>query len=202
MAAVTTCEKLIAQDIAVACDEQVVKGLEADGVIMNRSDIDFAATVFDEANPSIIKTLVLKKGKKAFAIRQEGGTPFVGTKTELNVGTYRNTWNNEVVIIILANTPDVIDKIIEGLANGTFVVILRNLSKGKDGKAEFQIYGYAQGLKASAGTNEKYSEDTEGGWLVTLKEQQTPKAALFYFNTDSKTTETAYESLKTAVEEK
>ena len=31
--------------------------------------------------------------------------------------------------------------------------------------AEYQVYGYAQGLKASEMTNEKYSEDTDGDWL-------------------------------------
>lgn len=195
--AVTTCESLISQDIAIACADQVTKGLESDGIIINRGDIDFSKTQFDEENPCIIKQLVLKKGKKAYAIRQEGNTPYTGTKTELNVGTYRNTWNSEVAIVVLANTPDVCAKIIDGLVNGKYVVILRNVSKGADGKGEFQVYGYAQGLKASAGTNEKYSDDTEGGWLITLQEEQAPKAAYFFFNTSTETTTAAYESLKT-----
>lgn len=193
----TTCESLIAQDIIVPCEDQVTKGMEADGVIMNRDDIDFTKTVFDDSNPNIIKQLVLKTGKKAYAIVQQGNTPFTGTKSELNVGTYRNTWNHELPIIILANTPDVIANIVDGLANGKFVAIVRNVSKGADGKGEFQVFGYAQGLKASAGTCEKYSDDTEGGWLMTLQEEQTPKAALFFFNTNTETTTAQFESLKT-----
>lgn len=193
----TICESLIAMDISIACEDQVTKGLESDGIIMNRGDIDFTKTVFDDDNPNIIKQLVLKTGKKAYAIVQQGNTPYTGTKSELNIGTYRNTWNHEVPIIVLANTPDVIHNIIDGLANGKFVSILRNVSKGEDGKGEFQVYGYAQGLKASAGTNEKYSDDTEGGWLITLQEEQTPKAALFFFNTDTATTAAQFESLKT-----
>jgi hypothetical protein len=47
-------------------------------------------------------------------------------------------------------------------------------------------------------TNEKYSEDTDGGWLVTLQENSAPKSALFFFNTDSTTTAAAYEALKSA----
>lgn len=195
--AVTTCESLISQDIAIACADQVTKGLESDGIIINRADIDFSKTQFDESNPCIIKQLVLKKGKKAYAIRQEGNNPFTGTKTELNVGTYRNTWNSEVAIVVLANTPDVCANIVDGLANGKYVAILRNVSKGADGKGEFQVYGYAQGLKASAGTNEKYSDDTEGGWLITLQEEQAPKAAYFFYNTSTEATTAAYESLKT-----
>lgn len=194
-----SCDSLIAQDISIPCEDQVTKGLESDSIIMNRGDIDFSKTTFDEDNPNIIKQLVLKTGKKAYACIQQGNTPYTGTKSELNVGTYRNTWTHELPIVVLANTPDVVKNIIDGLANGKFVAIVRNVSKGADGKGEFQVYGYAQGLKASAGTNEKYSDDTEGGWLITLQEEQTPKAALFFFNTDTDTTTAAYESLKSGV---
>lgn len=192
------CESIISQDINFDCDDLSVRGLEADGLIMNRSDIDFSATVFDDSLKNVIKTLVLKSGKRAYDIVQMGSTPFTGVKTSLNVGTYRNTWQHEIPIAVLANSPEVAQNIIDGLANGTFVVILRNVNKGSDGKAEYQVYGYAQGLRASEGTNEKYSEDTDGGWLLTLQESAAPKSAMFYFDTDSKTTATKYESLKTA----
>lgn len=194
----TTCESLISKDISIDCNEQVTKGMEADAIIVNRDDIDFAKTVFDDSVSNIIKQLVLKKSKKGYKVIQQGSNPFTGAKSELNVGTYRNSWNHEIPIIVLANTPDVCANIIDGLANGKFVLIVRNVSKGADGKAEYQVFGYAQGLKASAGENEKYSEDTEGGWLITLREEQTPKSALFFFNTDTETTATQYQSLLTA----
>lgn len=189
-----TCESLIAQDIKIPCEDQVTKGLESDGLIINRNDIDFAKTVIEG---NVIKTLVLKTGKKAYEIRQEGANPFTGTKTELNVGTYRNSWKNTVAIVVLANTPDVCSNIIDGLANGKFVVILRNLSKGADGCAEYQVFGFAQALKAASGENDKYSDDTEGGWLVTLEEESVPKAAYFFFDTSSETTAAKYQSLLT-----
>lgn len=134
----TTCESLIAQDIIIPCEDQVTKGLEGDGLIINRDDIDFTKCVVEG---NTIKTLVLKTGKKAYAIRQEGSKPFTGTKTELTVGTYRNSWKNTVAVVVLANTPDVCANIIDGLANGKFVIILRNLSKGADGSAEYQVFG-------------------------------------------------------------
>lgn len=189
-----TCESLIAQDIKIPCEDQVTKGLESDGLIINRNDIDFAKTVIEG---NVIKTLVLKTGKKAYEIRQEGANPFTGTMTELNVGTYRNSWKNTVAIVVLANTPDVCSNIIDGLANGKFVVILRNLSKGADGGAEYQVFGFAQALKAASGENDKYSDDTEGGWLVTLEEESVPKAAYFFFDTSSETTAAKYQSLLT-----
>ena len=190
-----SCETIITQDIAFACDELVNRGFEADGVIINRKDVDFSATEFDETNKNIIKTLVLKTGKKGYQVQQYGNTPFTGTNSALVVGTYVNTWTHQVVLAVLSNTPDVAASIIDGLANGTFVVILRNRTKGADGKGEYQVYGYAQGLKASAGENDRYSEDYEGGWLITLEETAAPKSAIFLFDTDAETTQAKYESL-------
>ena len=192
------CESLISKAIDFDCDELIARGLESDGIIINRSDIDFASTVFDNTNPNIIKTLVLKSGKQGYAVQQLGNTPFTGTQSTLEVGTYRNTWTHQIPIVVLSNTPEVANKIIDGLANGTFVVILRNKFKGESGEAEYQVYGYTQGLVASEGTNEKYSEDTDGGWLITLQETGARLSAMFFFNTDATTTAAAYEALKTA----
>lgn len=195
--ATNLCESIISKDIDFACEDLVSKGLESDGIIINRSDIDFTKTEFDETNKNIIKSLILKTGKKGYAIKQNGNTPFTGTNSSLVVGTYRNSWTHQVAIVVLANTPDVAANIIDGLANGKFVVILRNVTKGEEGKGEYQIYGYAQGLTCSAGENDKYSEDTEGGWLMTLEETSAPKSAMFLFDTSSETTATKYESLLT-----
>ena len=192
------CDYLISKAISVDCENQSVAGLEPNGLIINRDDIDFSATTFNAQNPNIIETLVLKSGKKAYDIIQQGATPFTGVASNLNVGTYRNTWTHDVPIAVLGNDPDIAANIIDKLSNGTFVTILRNVQKGTTGNAEYQVYGYAQGLRASEGVNEKYSEDTDGGWLITLQEQRAPKSAMFFFDTDAATTATAYEALKGA----
>ena len=189
------CESLITAAIQFDCEEISVRGMEADGVIINRDDIDFAACVIDNNNGNIIKTLALKSGKTGYAVAQLGNTPFTGLVSNLNVGTYRNTWTHEIPIAVLANDPTVARDIIDPLSNGNFVLVLRNKNKGENGDGEFQIFGYHQGCRASAGTNEKYSEDTEGGWLITLQEQNAPKAGMFLWNTDAQTTRSQYDSL-------
>ena len=193
------CESIISKDISFSCDELATKGMESDGIIMNRGDIDFASTVFDNTNPNIIKTLVLKTGKRAYEIVQASNTPFTGTQSALEVGTYRNTFTHTVSFVVLANDPSVAHDFIDGLANGTFVAILRNKHKGGNtGDGEYQIYGYNQGLVANEISNDKYSEDTDGGWLVNLQETGSRFSAMFLFNTDASTTAAAYEALKTA----
>ena len=81
------------------------------------------------------------------------------------------------------------------MANGEYLVILRNKHKGGEGSAEYQVYGYYQGLRAETIENDKYSEDTDGGWSVALKETGSPKAAMFFFNTDKKTTDAQFGTL-------
>ena len=175
------CESLLKADIIVDCDNIVTKGFEEDGIIINRKHVDFAKTVFGDTK-NVIKTLVLKSGMKGYSVACPGATPFTGTKTSLSKGTYKNKWDSELPIVVLDNGPEVCENVIE-----------------VDGKSEYQVYGYYQGLSAETGENDKYSEDTDGGWLITLKETGSPKAAMFYFNTDASTTATQLETLKIAV---
>lgn len=188
------CDEILKKDITIDCDNPITKGLEANGVIINRQDVDFAATVFDATRKNIIKTLVLKTGKKGYEVYCPGSTPFTGTKTSLEKGTYKNKWTNDLPLVVLDNGPEVCEDIIEGLANGEYIVILRNKHKGSEGSAEYQVYGYYQGLRAETIENDKYSE-TDGGWSVALKETGAPKAAIFFFNTDKKTTDTQFGTL-------
>ena len=191
------CQSIIQADIQSSCSDPLIRGLESDGVIINRADIDFSQTVFDSTDANIIKSLVLKTGKVGFQILQDGQTPFTGTNTALATGTYRNTFTNQINCVVLDINPATSWKVVDGLANGEFVVILKNKTKGTSGKAEYQVYGYYQGLHATELAQDKYSEDTDGGWAVTLEETGAPKAALYFFDTDSATTQTAYEALTT-----
>lgn len=196
------CDNAIKRDIELNCDDPIVPGVEQEGVIINRSDIDFSTVAFNTARKNVVETIALKSGKKAYKVVVSGSTPFTGTNTALATGTYRNTFTNTVNMVILANDPDVCADIIDGLANGEYVVILENKAKSlqkeeNPGDSAFQIYGYYQGLKAAEISNDKYSEETEGGWSVSLQETKVPKSALFYFKTDYETTKAAVEALKT-----
>ena len=194
------CDDIVKKDIAIDCENQLVPGFEQEGVIMNRKEVDFALTQFNTTRKNVIETLAMKSQKKGYKVVVGGKTPFTGTNTALAVGTFRNSFTNTVNMVILGNDPDVCADIIDGLANGEFVVVLENKSKGlaKDsnaGDSAFQIYGYYQGLRAAELSNDKYAEETEGGWAVSLQETRVPKSALFFFKTDYKTTKAAVDAL-------
>ncbi len=206
------CDGYITQNIEQDCDNPVVGGIEQEGVIVNRRDIDVSQTEYepDSAGPpvvtgrkNVITKIGLKAGKKAYKVIIPGNQPFNGTTTTMEAGTNRNTFTNNVGMVILNNDPDVCENIIDGLATGEFVCILENKYKNVNkathpGDSTFQIYGYYQGLKATTLENDKYSEDTEGGWNVVLTETKSPKSGLFYFDTDIETTRAKIESLTTA----
>lgn len=83
------CDDILKKDISPSCDDPVVQGLEQEGVIMNRADVDFAATLFNSTRKNVIETLAMKTGKKAYKVIVPGKTPFTGTTTALATGTYR-----------------------------------------------------------------------------------------------------------------
>ena len=97
---------------------------------------------------------------------------------------------------MLNSGPDVSKNIIDQLANGRFVFIFENKYAGTDGKNTFEIYGLEQGLTASEMTNDKYSEDTDGGWAVTLVEENAPSSGIFFFTESLAATRAALKSLE------
>lgn len=186
-----SCDYKLAADLVANCENPSTKGLRNYGYIINYDDIDLESCVRDENNPNILTTIVLQSGKKAHRMYVPGKTPFTGTNKSLADGTYRKTFTKGVNLVILDNGPDVVNDIINPLANGQFVVILENKYGGKDGKNTFEVYGFEQGLTATALADDKYSEDTDGGWSATLEESGAPSAGIFLFNQSVAATRTA-----------
>jgi hypothetical protein len=189
------CDTKLAQDILLDCDNISQKGVESEGVIINYADIDKAGCT---RSGNILSALALVNGAKGYKIVVPEGSPFNGTMIEAAVGTYMTKWNKTVAFVVLNSGPDVSHDVIDKLANGKFVAILQNKFAGEDGKNSFEVYGFEQGLKLSAGARDLNSDDTDGGWSVTLQEQQAPSSGLFLFDTDLATTKTLISTLTAA----
>lgn len=169
------CDYLISADIAgYDCSSPMVKGAKADGLIINRADINLAGVTYDTTTPDPFKitALPLKSGKTAFDIVQSGKTPYTGTQQELAEGTYQNTITNTVQFVILNQGSTTAEQVF-ALMNGSFVVVLQN------NNGTFQVYGLEAGLRASAMVRELYNDDTLSGWLVTMTEEGAVKGNLF-----------------------
>lgn len=196
----TNCNALIAKDIAASCVDPIVGGLESNAVIINRDDVDFALVQFNATRNNVIENLPLKKGKRGYKAYVPGAKPFSGTKTSLEKGTYRNTFANDFALVILENDPDVTAQIIDGLANGKFLVVFENKHKNLNkatspGDSSIQIFGYYQGLQSETIDNDKYSEETDGGWAILLKETKSPLSAIFLYKESMSATKALFDAL-------
>lgn len=185
------CDYALAQDISVSCEKPQKAGMMNKGYLVNFDDVDWATLAQTE---NIVSKLALLQGR-AYEVVVPGKTPFTGTQTALVVGTYLNKFTKTVSIVVLNSGPDVSKNVIDQLANGRFIFIGENKYKGTDDKNTFEIFGLEQGLTASEMTNDKYSEDTEGGWAVTLTEENAPSSGIFFFSESVAATRAALASL-------
>lgn len=191
------CDFKLAKDIAGSCESPQVAGLKNTGYLINYDDIDWDTLTKDQTNAKIVASLNLLSGKRAYKVIVPGNTPFTGTNAALAAGTYRNKFTKTANIVVLDSGPDVSKNVIDQLANGRFVFIFENKYAGADKKNTFEIYGLEQGLVATEMTNDKYSEETDGGWAVTLVETGAPSSGLFFFNESITATRAALTSLST-----
>lgn len=167
------CDFLISADIAgYDCENPMVKGAKADGLLINRADINLAGVTYDASNPFLVTALPLNAGKTAFDIVQGGKTPFTGTQQEMAEGTYQNTFTNTIQFVILNQGTTTAEQVF-ALCNGEFGVILQN------NNGTYQVYGLESGLRASAMVRELYNDDTLSGWLITMTEESAVKGNLF-----------------------
>lgn len=184
------CENLLKGAIKANCENPIVGGIEANGVIINKKDIN---TLTWDSTKTVVTNIALSN--KGYAIHVPTNSPFSGTTTTMEAGTHRNSFTHNVGFIILDNGPEVVANVIKPLSNGEFVVIYENKFKGENKDSAFQIVGLDQGLKASTLENDKWSEDTEGGWNVVLTESKSPRPAVFFNSTDYDATKLALAEL-------
>lgn len=187
------CEFLVSQDIAINCSSPIFAGIKPLGIIINKNDI---ASISQTGN--VVDSIVLKSGKKGYQIEQMGQQPFNGTNNEMQEGDVMNTFNKVVNFIVLDNNPDVSAKVIEPMANGEFVVIIRNQYNLEAKKNGYEIIGLDKGARATSIVQNKY--ENMGGWACELTETETPNPSTFFFDTDNDTTETALAGLLVAAE--
>lgn len=195
----TICDTILSTDILPDCDSPLIKGFESDGLIIPRANIE--SYTLNPSNPNEVNSIVLKTGTRGYECQQMGATPFNGSTQSLVVGTYANTWESSVQILVPTWGSTTAKDVVDALTNGENVVILRNKLKddglsNATGTAEYQIYGLWQGMRATAGERDANSDDTLGGVLLTLTESSSPKSGMFLVSNTAASNADLYNSLK------
>ena len=184
------CDSKIANDFLLDCANKPVAGLETYAVLINRDDIDFDASTFDALQANILKTLVLKTGKKGYQVQQMKNS-FNGTMWEQVEGDYINGTKHVFAFVNPDRTAK--GKELDGLLlNGKFVAVIVNQTAPDNGK--FEVLGWNTGLKVPTAKHDYVQ--TNGVTVVTLASlEQEPDPPYPFFNTDLATTRTAFETL-------
>lgn len=175
-----TCEKLLKSCITVDCANPIFTGINSTAYIFNKKHI--SDMTIDPADPNVVKEIVMVEtqgvAEVGYKIEQLGKTPFTGTTTSMVEGNIMNVFTETVQFVLPDNCPDA-SEILDNIANGKFVVVLHNEYDGSDNRGAFQIYGAKKGLSCTAIERDAYSEDNNGGWLITLTAERCPLSAMF-----------------------
>jgi len=200
----TTCGEQLAANLVKNCADPVIGGIEKIGFIINRSDIDIAATKASKVvgSKNLYASLVLLTGKKGYQCSSLSNLK--STKVD---GTYTNKIQ-QVITGALLDDGDVPGSVIDSLisAEGEFVMVVehkfKDLSRASSpGSSAFQIIGLDVPLtsKGQAVENDKASADTDGGWSFNLATSE-PKARAYWYATNYTATKALFDALGTAVE--
>lgn len=162
----TLCDTLLSNDILVSCGHDGQIGFNRKAFLFNKEEI------IPEAGEGDKVSFTLTDDSRGYIVEQIGKNPYEGTNTALVVGTYRNSFTHQVKLHI-PDTSDVAS-VIDEISKGKFVAILDN------GVGGLRVYGWFNGLSATEVTNDPTSEDTDGGWVVTLEETKAKQARLTF----------------------
>lgn len=181
------------------CGNQVVKGIYGEGWLFRQSEFKLSVPVkwTSEISKPLngtkmfngLKERISGSGAKLAKIIVPSRTAFSGTKTEFSPGTYENTFTKTVSFVLLNQGPVVAQKMIYPLANyNDWVIILQRKDDGDTPgfvAGAFEVYGAEQGLKLTEAASEPWSDDTRGGWQVTMQEDGAKYPGIYFLGDGS-----------------
>ena len=171
-----------------------MKGFADEAVIVNRAEVDFDSITANSTYPNQIENFPVLTGAEGYRLGQPNVQPFAESQQEMAQGTYFNTFTNTVHFLVTDNDA-IIGRLIDTLANGEFVVILRK--KVAVAGYQYIVMGLDTGLKATEMSRDFYDDDTLGAWAITLTEEGAPMSGRYLWKTDLATTEAILASLVT-----
>lgn len=168
---------------ARGCDNPIVKGLYSEGWLFRKKYFVMSRSNYSTDYGKLLNECFVRWGfkpanegqeEKASKIIVPSRTPFAGTKTEFSPGTYENTFTKTVSFVLLNQGPVVAQKMIAPLAEfDDWVIILHKRDVGENKSVHagtLEVYGFEQGLKLTEAASEPWSDETLGGWQVTMQE--------------------------------
>ena len=140
------CNKLKA-DIITNCDESSSAGLETNVVIIARSDIDYATSVYDTVTGTITN-LATNSGSTGYlleGIKQNFGASSELVPKETSLDKHKHLFSGVVLSPSAENKRSLND-----MGDDLYIVVVEKMYKGVDDKDAFEILGWENGLRISS----------------------------------------------------
>lgn len=191
---VNNCLNGMDADIIADCADLAFSGLETNARLVNRNDIDYAASTFN-ADKTICTNLVLKAGKVAFTLagfKKSNDTGFkLVKKDNINDG-----FEHEFKGVAFNRKATTLKQINAFCSGNKIVVLVEYKHKGATNTEAFMVYGISSGMELQEAT---HSANTNNGTIslrfATVKDEEEPKVPCLFLKTDYATTKTAFDAL-------
>jgi hypothetical protein len=152
------CTGHLTADILFDCTNAPVGGIEQNVVLINKDDIDLAATTTDAANRILLTNLQLKPGKTGHlltGVKQANGKAWELVKKENAPDKFKHTFSGVIFNPGAANKQQA-----DNLAKGAkYVAVIEQVWKGTGSDDAFEVLGLSSGLELMTMTNNSREND-------------------------------------------
>lgn len=152
------CTGNLTADILFDCANAPVGGIEQNVVLINKDDIDVAATTVDAENRILVTNLQLKPGATGYllsGVKQSSGKAWELVKKENAPDKFKHTFSGVIFNPGVANKQQA-----DALAKGAkYVAVIEQVWKGTDSEEAFEILGLSSGLELMTMTNSSKEND-------------------------------------------
>jgi len=152
------CTGNLTADIIFDCANAPIGGIEQNVVLINKEDIDIAATTVDDTNRILVTNLQLKPGKTGYlfkGIKQSNGKALELVKKENAPDKFKHTFSG-VIFNPTALNKQQADQLSKG---AKYVAVVEQVWKGAASADAFEILGYSSGLEITTMTNSSREND-------------------------------------------
>ncbi|MES2484843.1 MAG: hypothetical protein V4581_02695 [Bacteroidota bacterium] len=152
------CTGNLTADIIFDCINAPMGGIEQNVVLINKADIDVAATTVDATNRILVTNLQLKPGKTGYlltGIKQSNGKAWELVKKENAPDKFKHTFSG-----VIFNPTAINKQQADSLAKGAkYVAVVEQVWKGAASADAFEILGFSSGLEITTMTNSSREND-------------------------------------------
>ncbi|KOS06996.1 hypothetical protein AM493_13865 [Flavobacterium akiainvivens] len=152
------CTGSLTADIIFDCANAPVAGIEQNVVLINKEDIDIAATTISATNRVLVTNLQLKPGKTGYlltGVKQSNGKAWELVKKENAPDKFKHTFSGVIFNPGIDNKQQA-DQLSKG---GKYVAVIEQVWKGEGSAEAFEILGLGSGLELSTMTNSSREND-------------------------------------------